>query len=898
MVRQNSAKHPVMKKKVVSEPVMVGEQSVNEHCELNKLSSGSIDPLSSHPSISESAKHPVMKKKNVASEPVFIAEQLVNEHNKVSSGSIDPLSSQPSIAMVRQNSAKHPVMKKKKVASKQVIIGEQSVNEHNKVSSGSIDPLSSQPSISESAKHPVMKNKNVASEPVFIGEKSVNEHNKLSSGSIDPLSSQPSIAMVRENSVKRPVMKKKVPSESVIIGEQSVNEHNKVSSRTIEPLSLHPVGVDNSVLQYSTDISVRVNNNQNGCRVWNKAYSCFYCDTEQLKLPRHLYRNHSTEPEVAEIIASKDKKFKLNRLCKIRNLGTHKHNIKVLKEGNGELLVVYRPDYEARPGNYLPCQYCFGYYATEQLWRHVQRCKLKPSDSNNRKNRPVLFSRMLLPSTDNDNVSKLLLPMRKDAVFMVIKGDSLMLCYAQKLMRKAANSSFQANYIRNRLRELGRLIIHMRNTDPQLTQATLSDLLVPTLFQSILKSVRSISGYDDSANTYVKPSISIRIGQSLTKCARILKGLAYQDNDEVTSVFADRFQQLCCNEWNDEISGSAHRTLQTRQLNKPFLLPLTEDVTKLNEHLNNIIDQSIATLTEKADSTSEAVTAYRLLAESSLVQLILFNRRREGEVSRLSLKIYRQVCETSIVHQTESEKYLSSVERNIFQKYTRLEIPGKRQRTVPLLLTEANKEALRVLSNDVVREAVGVNPDNSFVFAIPCLNSTRHIRGSDALRKYSVSCGAINPEQLRSTSLRKHVATLSQVLNLKENELDQLAKFMGHDLKIHREFYRLPDAIVQTAKVAKILIAMEQGNIHKYKGMSLDEIDVNDETELDKNDESELAINREIQSNNAEDIQLNNEKEILENRKMQSKELAAAKNSGILTKILNPVISSIISFLF
>ena len=94
---------------------------------------------------------------------------------------------------------------------------------------------------------------------------------------------------------------------------------------------------------------------------------------------------------------------------------------------------------------------------------------------------------------------------------------------------------------------------------------------------------------------------------------------------------------------------------------------------------------------------------------------------------------------------------------------------------------------------------------------------------------YSVECGAKKPHLLRSTALRNHVGTLSQVLTLKKNELDQLAKFMGHDLQVHREFYRLPSVIIQTAKVAKILLAMEKGDMSKHKRKTLQEISLTNE---------------------------------------------------------------------
>jgi len=93
-------------------------------------------------------------------------------------------------------------------------------------------------------------------------------------------------------------------------------------------------------------------------------------------------------------------------------------------------------------------------------------------------------------------------------------------------------------------------------------------------------------------------------------------------------------------------------------------------------------------------------------------------------------------------------------------------------------------------------------------------------------------CGAKNPESLTSTRLRKQVATLSTVLNLKENEMDQLATFLGHDIRVHREFYHLPESTLKLTKVSKLLIAMEKGRLSDLQGKGLDDIEINPEGEI------------------------------------------------------------------
>lgn len=121
------------------------------------------------------------------------------------------------------------------------------------------------------------------------------------------------------------------------------------------------------------------------------------------------------------------------------------------------------------------------------------------------------------------------------------------------------------------------------------------------------------------------------------------------------------------------------------------------------------------------------------------------------------------------------------------------------------------------------RAEAGIPSDNPFLFARP--GALTNIRGCDSLRKYAEDSKAENPELLRSTKLRKQVATLCQLLDINEQELEQVARFMGHDIRVHGDFYRQTDKTFQIAKISKLLFAMEQGTA-ALKGKNLNTIKV------------------------------------------------------------------------
>jgi hypothetical protein len=80
-------------------------------------------------------------------------------------------------------------------------------------------------------------------------------------------------------------------------------------------------------------------------------------------------------------------------------------------------------------------------------------------------------------------------------------------------------------------------------------------------------------------------------------------------------------------------------------------------------------------------------------------------------------------------------------------------------------------------------------------------------------------------ELLRSRFLRKHCATVSQLLDLKGHELDWLARHMGHHIAVHRQFYCLHQKTLELTKVSRILDLLERGAIGRFQGnKSIDEI--------------------------------------------------------------------------
>lgn len=182
---------------------------------------------------------------------------------------------------------------------------------------------------------------------------------------------------------------------------------------------------------------------------------------------------------------------------------------------------------------------------------------------------------------------------------------------------------------------------------------------------------------------------------------------------------------------------------------------------------------------------------------------------------------------------------LSDTEKQLVRCLRRIEVRGKTGRKVAIIITKEMKQKIEILCRPMNRRLMGIADGSIYLFASRT-DPGKSLRGCDVLRKYAYKCGAERPENITSTKLRKHLATMSQVMNLNKNELDVLANFMGHDIRVHRQFYRLPEDILQIAKVSKVLLNLEKGRSDLLVGNNLDSVNVGEqETAMDEDSEDE-----------------------------------------------------------
>lgn len=573
-------------------------------------------------------------------------------------------------------------------------------------------------------------------------------------------------------------------------------------------------------------VTIHAAKKKRGKRLRDKRHSCYFCHKTFINIGKHLASQHSNELEVAKILAL-DKKSpeRTDGFLKLQKVGDFYHNVDVVSLKKGDLILVRRPtENEAKfksYNDYGPCPNCLGFMLKKHLWLHIKK-HCQSDKYHNAQRHVVAESNAILNEAfgkefSEQYITTIVTALRGDEIGKVCSKDNLILKFGAYQFE--TYGSTQCFLIRQSMRQLGRLLLELQRLSSN--REPLMSFITPTKFDLIVTATKSLCVVKTSLTErpeFEIPSLALKIGHALKKCAAILRGSAIRKENITLDRSLENFLYLLKAEWKGRISSNALSTLGRRKYNTAELLPLTGDLIKLN----NYIDAEIKILMEGIAKYCSLKIWYRL-ATFVLARIILFNKRRSGEASKITMLQYLSRPNWSDQNTDELKSSLSAVENKLAETMFVVDVTGKRSRRVPIILTSTAKQAIDLLNEN--RKVTDTSLDNPYVFAAS-KNSLHSLRGHDCLKKVISEVVLQYPDRINGTKLRKYIATVTQVFNLTENETDWLARHLGHDVRVHRDFYRLQENAVELTKVSRLLIAVDRGEAAKFAGKELKDINL------------------------------------------------------------------------
>lgn len=520
---------------------------------------------------------------------------------------------------------------------------------------------------------------------------------------------------------------------------------------------------------------------------------CPLCFEEVDHFARHVFNKHSDEEAVKKILKlplkSKERRFAVMSLRKKGNF--------ILHDQKNKLQVVRLPNKlhntELKNEDYFPCVLCLGFYKKSYLWRHKKICKSKLVNKTNNSKNHLTDSQTFLATTgmlgnilNRSRIKKEVFSiMRPDNISFTAKSDSLICLFGESYINKHKRKQM-STVVSNKMRELARLKIALKGSS---TIEYLIDFLKPECYDLIVAATKLICGYNAEERTYVASSLALHMGTTLkflcdvAEKAILTKNPLFVCNNRDNKIKEIRNVRYMINmHWCNDVSSLANKVLNEKKFLKPKLLPFTEDIKALNLHVKTSAEKAYNSLRDNI----EIKINYKILTECTLVLVLIFNRKRVGEVQFLNITTYES--NNFSINQREFLNCLSELEKNMSATFKRVIVFGKGSKPVPILFTKLMQRYIEMLLN--IRKNTEVVPtSNTYVFANPD-SKDRWISGPSVLRKYAHKCGAKNPELLTSTRFRKQLATILQLMNFENDEMEQIARFMGHTEKTHKEFYR------------------------------------------------------------------------------------------------------------
>ncbi|KAK4882511.1 hypothetical protein RN001_005830 [Aquatica leii] len=263
--------------------------------------------------------------------------------------------------------------------------------------------------------------------------------------------------------------------------------------------------------------------------------------------------------------------------------------------------------------------------------------------------------------------------MKADDVSLAAKKDPI-ICEVARRYIKSHKEKHLLLVAKRIMRRLTRLVLEIRKLEHN-PNLYLGDVLYPNKFQVLIQATKNIAEYNAVEKCYKSPSLALQMGTLIKNAINTLYSIEVQKN-----VYSrDRLNQLKAlitlieTDWAQEISSEAGQNLAINKFNKPTLIPMAKDIKKFENYLNVLLKEAKNQLIKKPTN----LKYFRNLLEGIFCSVMLFNKRRVGELQRMSLTGFLKNYGT--MHSTEFEKALTPTEKILYKSLKRVVIRGKRE---------------------------------------------------------------------------------------------------------------------------------------------------------------------------------------------------------------------------
>ena len=425
------------------------------------------------------------------------------------------------------------------------------------------------------------------------------------------------------------------------------------------------------------------------------------------------------------------KQEKDRSLCLLKRRGCHGFNLNKLKEEqfNTDKLLKERKGRKHSDGkNRVCCSLCLGYFVKEHLAKHKRVCM--EAEKTTVVPAGIRFDALKCSGKYSDDYKKQILKnFWEDDCGKLCRSDTYIkeygfYCYRSVVTQKDKVQQ-KLTTIKQNMRTLAKRFMYCKaeaTGDNEVITSSL-DMFKCGYFQYFRDAINIMFVKEDGGQ---KSGAKKNLSHLLNNVLKHLKGKLTWEKKKEQLEEVKEFEALLKYFWPELFHTAEYNCLKRRQeeLRRPKRLPREDDVKKLRDY--SVVE--IQKLANEYDFLNSS--QYIRLRDLVVCRLTLYNARRGGEPSRLTLKEWTDAEEGIWLDESRmgsSKKSASTSE--LLTKFKLAYQSGKCiNQMVPNLIPDDVWDAIKILVDPQVREVAGVHKDNSYIF-LNVQNSPYHASG-------------------------------------------------------------------------------------------------------------------------------------------------------------------------